>query len=77
MRPWNAPKMTAPERTLWQKAADDAKSVNELLYSLLKFSVELRMHPDSMKGLQDGIKAVNTFYEGVVGDLERDKEPRR
>lgn len=59
MRGWNAPKMTREDRTLWQRAADDSEAVTALLYSLLKFTVELRMPPDGMKGLQEAIKAAH------------------
>lgn len=77
MRRYDAPKMTGPERALWQKSADDSKAITELLYSLLKFTVELKMPPDSMKGLQEGIKAVDSFRSEIEHDLERDKEPKR
>lgn len=76
MRSWNAPKMTREERALWQKSADDSKAVTELLYSLLKFTVELKMPPDGMKGLQEAIKSVQSFREAVESDLERDKEKK-
>lgn len=77
MRGWNAPKMTREERALWQKAADDSRAVTELLYSLLKFTVELKMPPDGMKGLQEAIKSVASFRGEVEQDLERDKEEKR
>jgi len=77
MRSWNAPKMTAVERSLWQKTADDSEAVEGLLYSLLKFTVELKMPPDGMKGLQEAIKSVQSFRNEVGQDLERDKEERK
>lgn len=77
MRGWNAPKMTAAERSLWQKSADDSNAVVSLLYSLLKFTVELQMPPDGMKGLQEAIKSVQSFRQEVEQDLERDKEGKR
>lgn len=77
MRSWNAPKMTAPERAMWQKVADDSKGVTELLYSLLKFTVEMKMPPDGMKGLQEAIKSVQSFRDEVERDLDRDKDERR
>lgn len=74
MRGWNAPKMTAVERSLWQKTHDDAEAVEGLLYSLLKFTVELKMPPDGMHGLQEAIKSVQKFRNEVDSDLKRDKE---
>ena len=78
MRAWNAaPKMTAAERSLWQKSSDDSDAVESLLYSLLKFTVELKMPPDGMKGLQEAIKAVQQFKNDVETDLKRDEEDRK
>jgi hypothetical protein len=69
--------MTREERALWQKAADDSTAVTELLYSLLKFTVELKMPPDNMKGLQEAITAAGSFRSEVERDLERDAESKR
>ena len=76
MRHWDSPKMTREERALWQKAADDSESIITLLYSSLKFTVELKMPPDGMKGLQEAIKSVSEFRREVENDLRRDKEPK-
>ena len=74
MRRYDAPKMTREERALWQKAADDTEGIISLLYSSLKFSVEIKMPPDNMKGLQEAIKNVQAFHNEVESDLQRDKE---
>lgn len=77
MRGWNAPKMTREERALWQKTSDDSRAVTELLYSLLKFTVELKMPPDGMKGLQEAIKSVQSFRDDVERDLDHDKNEKK
>jgi hypothetical protein len=77
MRGWNEPKMTREERALWQKSADDSRAVTELLYSLLKFTVELKMPPDGMKGLQEAIKSTQSFRDEVERDLARDAEQKK
>jgi len=74
MRGWDAPKMTREDRALWQKAADDTEGIISLLYSTLKFAVEIKMPPDNMKGLQEAIKNVSEFRREVENDLKRDKE---
>lgn len=76
MRAWDAPKMTASERAMYQKMADDAGAVRTLLYSLLKFSVEIEIQPDGMKGLQEAIKSIDSFRSAVISDLRRDLDPK-
>jgi hypothetical protein len=66
--------MTREERALWQKAADDTEGIISLLYSTLKFAVEIKMPPDNMKGLQEAINNVESFRHEVQSDLQRDKE---
>jgi hypothetical protein len=68
--------MTADERTMWTKAADDSRAVQSLLYSLLKFVVDIRIPPDGMKGIQEAIKAIDSFEDSVRRDLEDDAKPK-
>lgn len=74
MRRYDAPKMTREERAMYQKAADDTEGIEALLYSVLKFTVEIKMPPDNMKGLQEAIKNVRSFKDEVERDLATDKE---
>lgn len=73
-RHWDAPRMTREERALWQKAADDTEGIISLLYSSLKFAVEIKMPPANMKGLQEAIQNVQAFHYEVESDLKRDME---
>ena len=67
---WNDPKYTREDRAMRQKAVDDAQSIKELLYSILKFTVETRMSTGNMKPLQQAIEAVASFQRSVQSDLD-------